>query len=437
MFRKLFASGNLVVLALLAGVPVLTGCATNTMTGRSQLMLVSEKSAIARSASAYQSMIGALETDGKISTDEAINNRVRGITDRLIDQAIRYRPDTQDWEWTIKVIDNPDTVNAFCMPGGRMAIYTGLIEKLEASDDEVAQVMGHEIAHALASHGAEKMSVQVASSIAVIAVTAAANRNNRNQQAVHNSAELAALAFINLPNSRTAEEEADKLGIELAARAGYDPKAAVTLWEKMMKESGSNSKLDFFSTHPAPPKRIEALAKLEAPMMKLYDPGAKSRPASFSWTNHPAGERPVPEFQAKGASSLSTAPEPLVFYSEAFDSFSTGAAELKCSGCVAEFAIKQGTLREHHAKESWRQLALDTIKIGYGLDLAWYYLGIAAERLGFADASEKYYAEAVRLSASDDLACSKGFVVGCGGVDVPLLARRTTAIAKPEQAGGQ
>lgn len=242
---------------------------------------------------------------------------------------------------------------------------------------------------------------------------------------------MAALAFINLPNSRTAEEEADRLGIELAARAGYHPHAAVTLWEKMMKESGSKSRVDFFSTHPAPPKRIDTLAGMAPAMLKLYDPQAKAAPAAVAWTSRSANERIVESASAAdgSASALAGSPNaedssPLAFYSEAFDKFSQGEAELKCDSCLAEFIFKQADLRELHGKKSWRQLALDTLKIGYGIDLAWYYLGIAADRLGFAAAANKYLAESLRLSAQKDTACANGLIVSCGGIDISREARR-------------
>jgi Zn-dependent protease with chaperone function len=406
-FRRLLAG------CLLAA--ALAGCTTNPMTGRSQFMMVSEQSAIAQSTSAYQSMIGELEKEGKISTDAAVNTRIRGITDRLVSQAVRYRPEVAEWGWSIKVIENPEVVNAFCMPGGRMAIYTGLIDKLKATDDELAQVMGHEIAHALANHGAEKMSVQMASSIAVAGATVAANR--RNQQATNTVAGLAALAFINLPNSRTAEEEADKLGIELAARAGFHPHAAVTLWEKMSAESGSKSRFDFFSTHPAPPKRIESLARLESPMLQLYDPAERNRPVVVAWTTRSTNERVVGgethELVSRGAPAA-----PLTFYSEAFDAFSHGTAELKCDSCAAAFVTHQGGLHDLYTKESWRALAQETLKVGYGVDLAWFYLGAAAERLGFADAAKKYYAEALQRSRHNETACAKGIFVNCAGIDI-------------------
>lgn len=248
---------------------IMSGCATNSVTGRSQLMLVSEQSAIAQSESAYSSLISGLGESGQLSKDKKLIARVQKITDRLITEAVAYRPEAKDWKWSIEVIDEPETVNAFCMAGGKMAIYTGLINKVEPTDDEIAQVMGHEISHALASHSAEKMSVRLAAELAVVAVTATANQENK--QVANDVSSLAALTLITLPNSREAESEADRIGIELAAKAGYDPHAAVTLWEKMMKATGQESRFDFLSTHPASPKRIEALAALESKMNSIYE----------------------------------------------------------------------------------------------------------------------------------------------------------------------
>lgn len=253
----------------------MAGCATNAITGRSQLMIVSEESAIARSSGMYSSLIGDLAESGKLSTDSAQIARVKDITDRLISQAVTYRPQAKNWQWSVNVIDDPENVNAFCMAGGKMAVYSGLIEKLHTTDDELAQVMGHEISHALASHTAEKLSVQMAGELAVVAATATANP--QNQQAVHDVSALAAIALINLPNSRTVEYEADKIGVELAAKAGYDPHAAVTLWDKMAKLSGGSTRFDFLSTHPSSPNRLEVLAELEKSMAPLYAAGKANR----------------------------------------------------------------------------------------------------------------------------------------------------------------
>jgi predicted Zn-dependent protease len=150
-------------------------CATSP-TGRRQLMLVSEESAIAASRQAYTEMLKPYAQKGKIDNDPALKDRVDRITGRLIAQAIKMRPETKDWDWSIKIIDDPETVNAWAMAGGKMALYTGLVKKIKPTDDELAQVLGHEIAHALAKHSAEKMSVAMASSIGVVAVGVAADR---------------------------------------------------------------------------------------------------------------------------------------------------------------------------------------------------------------------------------------------------------------------
>ncbi len=251
---------------LLVLILTITGCATNPVTGRSQFMLMSESQAISASSDAYVKMLAPLDEKGKIDSDPVLAARVTQITARLIAQAIKFRPETEDWDWRVTVIDDPETVNAFCMAGGKMAIYSGLILKLDATDDEIAQVMGHEIAHALSAHTTEQMSIALATNLAV---TAFAVTNDEPGVALAGASLAAALA-IKLPNSRTAETESDVIGIEIAARAGYDPNAAVSLWQKMAKNAGSDGEFDFFSTHPAPGKRIKNLQKLVPKMMPYY-----------------------------------------------------------------------------------------------------------------------------------------------------------------------
>jgi len=246
-------------------------CATNPVTGRKQLMIVPESQAIAASKEAYLQMLQPLKQEGKLNHDLALDARVRRITGKLVAQAVRIRPETKDWSWSVNVIDDPKTVNAFCMAGGKMALYTGLILQVQPTDAELAEVMGHEIAHALSNHIAEKMSVAMASDLAVGAVAAAVKDSN----AALSGAALTAAIAVKLPNSRTQEAEADRIGIELAARAGYDPHAAVTLWEKMKKLSGGGVP-EFLSTHPAPQHRIEHLAALVPEMMRYYQmPGQR------------------------------------------------------------------------------------------------------------------------------------------------------------------
>jgi predicted Zn-dependent protease len=243
---------------------LLAACATSP-TGRRQLMLVSEESAIASSAQAYVQEVGKLKQEGKLSDDKVLIRRVNEITGRLVAQAIVMRPDSANWNWSVAVIDDPETVNAWCMAGGRMAIYTGLIDQIETSDDEIAQVMGHEIGHALANHTAEKMSVAMASSIGVVAVGIASDNTGA---AMAGAAAAAALA-VTMPNSRAAETEADQIGIELAAKAGYDPAAAVTLWRKMNQLPGGQPP-QFLSTHPSPENREKRLAELGPGMEPFY-----------------------------------------------------------------------------------------------------------------------------------------------------------------------
>ena len=264
------------IVVLILAVVAIGGCKTNPITGRSQMMLISEQTAIEQSAQAYASMLKPLEEKGKINTNAAQVARVQTITSRLVAQAVLYRPETKSWHWSVRVIDDPKTVNAWCMAGGRMAIYTGLIDKLNATDDEIAQVMGHEISHALLSHTTERMSRAIAMQLGIITV-AATQGSDTQGQLVTEGAALAAIVALELPNSRTAESEADVLGIELAAKAGYDPHAAETLWAKMAKESGSGeSRFDFLSTHPAPVKRMETLEALVPKMMPYYEkPGPR------------------------------------------------------------------------------------------------------------------------------------------------------------------
>ena len=258
--------------ALLTAVLIiaLVGCATSP-TGRRQLMLISPEQAITQSQTAYVQQMQAFDKEGLISEDKALVDRVNLITGRLVAQAIEMRPETENWKWSVEVIDDPETVNAWCMAGGRMAIYTGLIQQTNATDDEIAQVMGHEIAHALADHTAEKMSIAMASQLGVIAVGVGTGDNRAMAGAA-----AAALLAVNLPNSRAAETEADRIGIELAAKAGYHPDAAASLWKKMGEVGGSGPP-QFLSTHPAPGNRQATLAKL-APQMMPYYQAAKNPP---------------------------------------------------------------------------------------------------------------------------------------------------------------
>ena len=254
------------VLILLA--VLLAGCASSP-TGRNQFLLISPSEAISSSATAYDEMLAPLVKEGKVDTDPALNRRVRRITGRIVAQAIRQFPETRDWDWQVRVIDDPDNINAWCMPGGRMAIYTGLIEKIKPTDDELAQVMGHEVSHALANHGAEKMSIILATELALIGLSIAA-ADEEDRPVIMTAAVLAAQLAVTLPNSRTAEREADELGLTLAARAGYRPQAAVSLWDKMQSAAEGPRTPEFLSTHPAPASRQNELLEMVPAALPLY-----------------------------------------------------------------------------------------------------------------------------------------------------------------------
>lgn len=246
---------------------LIAACAKAPITGRQQLLIISESQAIQQSEPAYLKMLEKPAAEGKLDNDPALKQRVENITGRIIAQAIKFRPETAHWKWSIHIIDEPKVVNAWAMAGGRMALYSGLVKQIQPTDDELAQVLAHEIAHALAKHTAEKMSVALATNLGIAAF--ALSQKEDNQLALQGVSLAAALA-VTLPNSRTAESEADRIGIELAARAGYHPKAAVSLWQKMAKASGGGQPLEFLSTHPSNNTRINNLKNLTQQMLPYY-----------------------------------------------------------------------------------------------------------------------------------------------------------------------
>ncbi len=417
------------VLALLVLIFV-SGCATNTVTGRSQLMLVSEQSAISQSALAYDSMISQLDDKGKLNDDPELQQRVDRITGNLVAQAIRYRPETQSWAWRVKIIDDPDVINAFCMAGGKMAVYTGLIEKIEPTDDELAQVMGHEIGHALANHSAEKMSVRMAAQLGV-AVFAALGSNSRDRAVRQDTGVLAASLIVTLPNSRAAETEADHIGLELAARAGYDPNAAASLWQKMMDKSGNHSRADFTSTHPASVKRIEDL-QARVPLVRAFYEAPGPRPtydlASGILTGDSAGA--LSQLSADAAKG-----GPLMLNTPEYDRFTKGEVVLTCAGpCALGYSLRGGGWKKLHDAGQWRQLATQIVDAGYQMDLTYYYLGRAALALGFTDSATTYFSRSVEASAAESTRCKGRFVDWCEGFALPEAAQSELAALTERRA---
>ncbi len=261
------------LLLIVLAITLLPACATSP-TGRSQLMLISPEAAIVESKKAYLSTVDELGKQNKLVDDPRVMDREATITGRLVSVAEQKYPNSANWEWSVAIIDDPETVNAWCMAGGRMAVYTGLLDKLQLTDDEFAQVMGHEISHALANHTAERMSRAMATTLGVVAVGAVSD----NKGLAMMGAAAAAKVALELPNSRTAESEADAIGMRIAVQAGYEPDAAVTLWQKMGKAGGS-SPPEFLSTHPAPGNR-EAALKAMIPEMRSLNPDGRMAPVA-------------------------------------------------------------------------------------------------------------------------------------------------------------
>ena len=250
---------------------LVVGCSTSP-TGRSQFLIVSPESAIQQSRGAYRQAVEALREEDEISQDRLLESRVRRVTGRVVTAAVANFPKSANWDWSVVIVDDADAVNAWCMAGGKMAVYTGLFEELELTDAEFAQIMGHEISHALADHTAERMSRAMAIQLGLVAVSAATDGSRAAGQNAGS-----AQAALELPNSRAAEREAE-LGMRLATLAGYDPEAAVTLWQKM-SGLGEDRPPEFFSTHPAPNDRQARLNQM-IPAMRDLNPTGKKLPAT-------------------------------------------------------------------------------------------------------------------------------------------------------------
>jgi predicted Zn-dependent protease len=212
---------------------------------RKQILLISEKEMVAGAQKAYAQVITEASNQKKLNKNIEMTQRVRTIANRLIPQTSIFRSDAPKWNWEVNVLDS-DQLNAWCMPGGKIAFYSGIINKLELTDDEIAAIMGHEMAHALREHGRERASHQVLQTTSINLIGIATGMGRLGMDATS----LAMQLTFTLPNSRTHETEADRMGIELAARAGYNPYAAVSLWQKMEKQTKGGRQMEFLSTHP-------------------------------------------------------------------------------------------------------------------------------------------------------------------------------------------
>ena len=265
-------------ISLCLALVAVSGCASTTAGGavgaqRSQLMLISSGELEDMAEQSYAKLKSDAGSKGELNRDAAILKRVRAVAMRIKPLTAVFRKDAPAWNWEVNVISSKE-LNAFCMPGGKIMFYSGLINQLNLSDDEIAIVMGHEIAHALREHSREQVSQAMAAQTAISVGTAllglgqvSADLSNTVYQS------LIATKF-----SRTDESEADEIGLELTARSGYDPRAGVTLWQKMIAANSGGAPPEFMSTHPAEASRVQKIQSLLPTVIPLYE--AAHRPGS-------------------------------------------------------------------------------------------------------------------------------------------------------------
>jgi predicted Zn-dependent protease len=258
------------VMAML--VATLTGCANTTKSSvsgvnRSQFMLLPASTVNNMSSQSYKETLKEADKKKTLNADPAMLQRVRNISNKLIAQVGVFRPDATKWKWEVNVEKN-DQLNAYCMPGGKIMVLSGLVEKIQATDDELGAVIGHEIAHALREHGRERMSQAYVQQFGLQALASIIGGTAGSMAA--QGAGLGSQLFFSLPNGREQEREADKMGLELSARAGFNPDAAVTLWQKM-SANNNGAPPEFLSTHPASENRIKDLQALAPKVRPLYE----------------------------------------------------------------------------------------------------------------------------------------------------------------------
>jgi predicted Zn-dependent protease len=249
---------------------MLAACETTTSGGvvgadRPQLMLVSSQQLEQMGAESYAKLLADAARKGVLNRDGAMLKRVRAVASRIEPQTAVFRRDAPGWKWEVNLLAS-DELNAFCMPGGKIMVYSGLVTQLQLTDAEIAVVMGHEIAHALREHSREHVSQAMAAD-AAIGIGAALFGLGQG------SAQLAGAgyeALLATRFSRSDETEADRIGLELAARAGYDPRSGVSLWRKMINAHSGGRAPEFLSSHPADSSRVQQIEALLPTVTPLY-----------------------------------------------------------------------------------------------------------------------------------------------------------------------
>lgn len=257
------------VLVLFLGCMATTTSAGNVGADRNQLMIVSEEQMEQSANESYAQVIAEAKKSGTLNVDAMTVARVRNVAKNLIAQVGAFREDALSWNWQVNVISD-NTVNAWCMPGGKIVVYTGIIQSLNLTDSQLAAVMGHEIAHALREHSREQASSETLKNAGIAVVSSVAGLNETGNSLLG----LAAQYTLTLPFSRSHETEADHIGTELMARAGYDPNEAVAVWQKMSALGGSQIP-EIMSTHPSNTSRIKDLTEISKKVYPLYEAAKK------------------------------------------------------------------------------------------------------------------------------------------------------------------
>lgn len=276
--------------AVVAGA-ILAGCASTTDGGaigldRPQLLLLSSEKVNTMAAESFSKLSRTALSKRKLNTDARMTERVRRIGRDLIAQVDVFRADAPHWAWEIHVFDSNE-INAFCAPGGKIGVYRGIIERLQLNDHELAAIMGHEIAHALREHTREKMSQKT---LAGVVDTGISLGTGIPADWIHAGSSV----VVHLPNSRAMELESDVMGLELMARAGYDPRQAANVWKKMRAVEKQGDRSAFLSTHPSGEERIALLEQHVPTTMPLYQAALQRKAAEASGQPVLLPMRPAP-----------------------------------------------------------------------------------------------------------------------------------------------
>lgn len=263
-----------IIAVVLAVAAAIFGVKKTTSSGevgadRNQIMLYSEEEMERSAAKSYAQIIAEAKKAGTLNANAQTTRKVQEIAKKLISQTGAFREDALGWDWQVNVISD-STVNAWCMAGGKIVVYTGIIDSLRLTDGELAAVMGHEISHALREHSREQVSRSELASLGVSVISELAGFGTVGNTAL----ELAAEYALKLPFSRIQETEADNIGTELMARAGYDPNEAVAVWQKM-SALGSSTTPEIMSTHPSNESRIKNLSEIVTKVYPLYEKSKK------------------------------------------------------------------------------------------------------------------------------------------------------------------